>query len=146
MDHFPNFFLFSQFRENSFQKHETFLKPIFIQENCWLSIIFWFWHLFWHLGILTNLAFLASLTFWHYEIQKKTALKSNDAKIKAALVFNGVFFDLKIPRCQKCQRCQNGHNGYPRVPESQRTCTKVPSRESTNEYLDTSVPNTREAQ
>ena len=28
---------------------------------------------FWHLGILTILAFLASLTFWHYEIQKKTA-------------------------------------------------------------------------
>ena len=28
---------------------------------------------FWHLGILTILAFLASLTFWHYEIQKKAA-------------------------------------------------------------------------
>ena len=85
-------------------------------KNCsGLSIIFWFWHL----GILTISAFLASLTFWHYEIQKKTALQSKDAKIKAALVFNGVFFLLrcqdaknakdakmvKMPRCQK--RCQN---------------------------------------
>ena len=47
---------------------------------------------FWHLGILTILAFLASLTFWHYEIQKKTTLKSKDAKIKATLVFNDFFF------------------------------------------------------
>ena len=59
---------------------------------------------FWHLDILTILAFLASLIFWHYEIQKKTALKSKDAKIKAALVFNGVFF---ISRCQDAKNAKD---------------------------------------
>ena len=78
-----------------------------------LSIIFWFWHLFWHLGILTILAFLTSLSFWHYEIQKKTALKSKEAKIKAALVFNGVFFSSqdpkmpKMPKMPKWSKCQD---------------------------------------
>ena len=69
---------------------------------------------FWHLGILTIWAFFASLTLWHYEIQKKTALKSKDAKIKATLVFNYVFFwsqdakmPKKMPKMPKWSKCKD---------------------------------------
>ena len=95
------------------------LTPLNIFCYCVLGfqLFFGFGIFFWHLGILTILAFLASLTFWHYEIQKKTALKSKDAKIKAALVFNGVFFYFKMPRCQKYQRFQNGQ-----MPRCKKIC------------------------
>ena len=61
----------------TFAQLHDFMKPTFRSSGngsiiTSASIIFWFWHLFWHLGIWTILAFLASLTFRHYEIQKKT--------------------------------------------------------------------------
>ena len=86
----------------------------------WLSIIFWFWHLFWHLGIFTILAFLASLTFGHYEIQKKTALKSKDAKIKATLVFIDVFF---ISRCQDAKNAKDAKRV--KMPRCKKRCQKA---------------------
>ena len=76
----------------------------------WLSIIFWFWHLFLasshfdHFGIFGIFDILA---LWY---SKENSIKRKDAKIKATMIFNDVFFDLKMPKCQKCQSCQNGQN------------------------------------
>ena len=59
----------------------------------------------------------------------KTALKSKDAKIKATLVFNDVFFDLKMPKCQKCQRCQNGKNA-----KMQKICQNAKSPKNVSPF------------
>ena len=40
------------------------------------------------------------------------------------MVFNDVFFDLKMPKCQKCQRCQNGQNA--KMQKKMPKCQEMP--------------------
>ena len=82
----------------------------FFRKGAGLSIIFWFWHLFlasWHFDHFGIFGIFDILALWD---SKENSIKREDAKIKATMVFNDVFFDLKMPKCQKCQRCQNGQN------------------------------------